>query len=538
MKPIFLTISMFLSFLLSLKAQDTVFVAKHTFPSPVRNVFNVGEEVYVKTGENLYLLEGEEWESQKIQFKKAYVFYKDGFYESDFIPNSELFEASGMKDLIPQRGLFITTSATKGSRFFISTGSNLYEYEVFDYYSKSYFNTSIRNIYINDSIKVIATYSGVFVNDSIKLKNPGYSNGPLTVINDTYFLNSDDLFQFIPPDSTILIEGATNTFAGNIRKTVAWKGNLYSQNTQSINLLGDDYELNPIHKEYEYLDLEPIPEGLIFSTSGGKFLLFDGNEVIELVDLGNRIRDIYPTENSIYLAADDGVYSIENLMPESLKKISDTRLNVHVEKDNFGNTWISTENGLFILSKEYPEPLPLIPGVEFNRDAFFYYHDSVYVGAVDGLYILNSVEVAKSFIPAAINKVIPRRRLGIIQIVIGLIVTSLLVLVGFLYFRKSKNLTSQTDESKPNKIDLLKLESTIVSNKINSVEGLANFLETNTVQLNRNFREFNITPGKFLKRVKLNYAKKLLDEGNSIEEVANRVGYSTRFLKNELENDN
>ena len=538
MKPLILTICSFLSLILCSRAQDTVFVAKHTFPSPVRNVFNVGEDVYVKTGENLYILDGEEWETQKIQFKKAYVFYKEGFYESDFIPNSELFDAQGMKDLIPQRGLFITTSAAQGSRFFLATGSSLYEYQVYDYYSKSYFNTSIRNIFINDSIKVIATYSGIFVNDSIKLKNPGYSNGPLTVIDDTYFLNSDELFLFYPPDSTVLIKNATNTFAGNIRKTVVWKGKIYSQNTQSINLLGNDFELNPIHKEYEYLDLEPLPEGLVFSTSGGKCLFFDGNEVVEIVDLGTRIRDIYPTESTIYLAADDGVYSIESLTKESLKKISDTRLNVHVEKDNFGNIWLSTENGLYLISKDYPEPLTLIPSVEFNRDAFFYYHDTVYAGAVDGLYILNAVEVSKSFIPAAINKLIPLKKFGFIPIALGLLSISLLVVGLVIYLRKRKINQVTLEDSKANKIDLQHLEGLIVSNKINSVEGLANFLDTNTVQLNRNFSEFNITPGKFLKRVKLRYAKKLLEEGSPIEEVANRVGYSIRFLKNELENDN
>ncbi|MBN3584780.1 helix-turn-helix transcriptional regulator [Algoriphagus aestuarii] len=538
MKSCFLTIAIFLSLILSSKAQDTVFVTKHTFPSPVRNVFNVGIDVYVKTGENLYLLDNDDWEAQKIQFKKAYVFYKNGFYESDFIPNSELFEAGGMKDLIPQRGLFISTAAIQDSRLFIATGSSLYEYQIFDHYSKSYYNTSIRNIYINDSLKVVASYSGIFVNDTILLDKPGYSNGPLTVIDSSYYLNSDELFQFIPPDSTVLIENATNTFAGNIRKTVQWKGDIYSQNTQSINRIENDFELNPINKEYEYLDLEAIPEGLLFSTDNGKCLFYDGEQVKEIVDLGKRIRDIYPNKNLVYLASDEAVYSIENLNPNSLKKIADTRLNVHIEKDNFGNLWISTENGLFVINKNYPEILPVIPGVEFNRDAFFYYHDSIYVGAVDGLYILNTVEVNKSFIPAAINKLEPGKRLDIIPIMIGIISLLVLVIGLLFYLRRDKaDATLHSEESKPNRIDLDILETAIIENKINSVENLASYLGTNTVQLNRNFREFNITPGKFLKKVKLEYGKQLLNDGKSLEEVASIIGYSTRFLKNELESD-
>lgn len=520
---------------IALKAQDTIFVAKHLFSSPVRNVFNVGEEVYAKTGEDLYILENNEWNSQKIQLKKAYVFYNEGFYESDFIPNSELFDASGMKDLIPQRGLFITTAALKGSRLFVASGSELFEYQIYDHYSKSYYNTSIRNIFINDSLKVISTYSGIFVNDSIQLDKPGYSNGPLTVINNNYYLNSDELFQFIPPDSTILLANATNVFAGNIRKTVHWKDHIYSQNTQSINLLGENSDLTPIHKDYEYLDLEAISEGLLFATSEGKFLFYDGDQVSEIIDLEIRIRDIYPTENLIYLATDDGVFTLERTNPSSLKKITDTRLNVHIEKDNLGNIWISTENGLYVISKSFPDVLPVITGVEFNRDAFFYYHDSIYVGAVDGLYTLNSVEVTKSFIPAAINKLEPKSPLKLKTI---LILSALAILFGFLiysYLKRKKSSFINSEELKGNQFSLEVLEETIISNKINSVEGLAIFLETNTVQLNRNFREFHITPGKFLKKVKLDYAKSLLNEGNTIEEVASIVGYSTRFLKSELE---
>ena len=109
MKRLFLSLIIFFSHFIGIKAQDTVFVTKHNFSSPVRNVFNVGREVYAKIGEYLYKMEEDNWIQQKSQFEKTYVFFKEGFYESDYIPNSELFDASGMKDLIPQRGLFITT---------------------------------------------------------------------------------------------------------------------------------------------------------------------------------------------------------------------------------------------------------------------------------------------------------------------------------------------------------------------------------------------------------------------------------------------
>ncbi|WP_371454725.1 helix-turn-helix domain-containing protein [Algoriphagus sp. A40] len=59
-------------------------------------------------------------------------------------------------------------------------------------------------------------------------------------------------------------------------------------------------------------------------------------------------------------------------------------------------------------------------------------------------------------------------------------------------------------------------------------------METNPVQLNRNFKKLGTTPGKFLKNAKLQQAKNLLNEGKSLEEVAKQIGYSTKFLKEEL----
>jgi AraC-like DNA-binding protein len=68
-----------------------------------------------------------------------------------------------------------------------------------------------------------------------------------------------------------------------------------------------------------------------------------------------------------------------------------------------------------------------------------------------------------------------------------------------------------------------------------TVEGLAEFYQTNTVQLNRQFKVFETTPGKFMKTVKLNYARELLKNKVPLEEVVAKVGYSASFIKKELQ---
>lgn len=530
----------FVAFWISLTeavAQDTVFVAKHNFPKPVRNVLNAGGEIYAKVGESLYLFEEGKWEVQKHRFDKMFVFFKDSFYGSDYIPASELFDASTMKELIPQHGISQCTAAKKGSSLFVSSSGSLFEYRIYDHYSKSYPNSSIRNIFIRDSLKVVSTYSGIFINDSTKLEYPDYSNGPMVFLDSSFYLCSDGLIQFFPPDSIHIIKSATNVFAGNIRNLVKWKGNLYSLNTNSVNQLDEDFELSPIHRNEEYMAIAPVEEGLLFSTAKGQCMLWDGDSTTVIAELGIRVRHIYPVEEWVYFASDDGVYTIKNLNPATLTRVFDTKFNVHIQKDILGNTWIATENGLYISTKGDPSLIPVIESVEFNRDAFLIHEDVVYVGSIDGLYTLNLRELDKGFLQPRAKELQLASAGGKKDAWIYL--SGIVAIVGFGAWYSIRKKKKQAAEGfaipkKKEKIDLNEIEEIVVSKKISSVESLAGELDTNTVQLNRDFKKLRTTPGKYLKSVKLNHAKKLLAQGIELEEVAIQVGYSSRFLKKEL----
>ena len=67
------------------------------------------------------------------------------------------------------------------------------------------------------------------------------------------------------------------------------------------------------------------------------------------------------------------------------------------------------------------------------------------------------------------------------------------------------------------------------------MKDLAEFYQTNTVQLNRQFKTFDTTPGKFMKTVKINYARELLKNKVPMEEVVSKLGYSASFIRKELQ---
>jgi len=531
---LFTLFSILLFVTLNVAGQDTLFVKKHQVEDAVQNVFTANGEIYLKTTRNLWQLAGERWKELPMQFNKPYVFYKNNtFYESGFIPDSEIYDVKHIKELIPQKGKFIATAARLGSRFFIATGSALFEYEIRDHYKKTYHNHSIRDIYIDDSVKMICTYSGIFVNDSIELSYPKYSNGPLSFIANNYYLAWDELSQFFPPDSTKIISGVTGQFSGKVRKIISWKGNNYLLNTRSVSQVSGDFQLTPIHQGLDYLDIESSDEGILFSTGDGLCIQWNGLELDTLAKIQSRIRDIYVVEGKIFLASDKGVLNIDKKNPDRLNVIFEHDHCVALQADDFSNLWISAEDNLFVLPSTYREPIKVIPNVEFNREAILLHNGILYAGAVDGLYIINTYEFEKSYLPNLLSKLDTSfDQSFFIWITIVTLLIALSVWLGWKYYRKKNFVFTETLPR--NELSIADIEAQVIANKLFTVEVLAAHMQTNTVQLNRIFKKFNTTPGRFLKAVKIRHAKTLLQSGVLLDDVAVQVGYSPKLLKQEL----
>lgn len=385
-------------------AQDTDFVNRHSFPTPVRNVFQADSLVYVKTGGGLYRYDAGKWVQENIKFEKSFMFYDKGFYETDFIPNQFLFDAQEMEYLIPQRSLSFGTLVKSGNRLFVGVGGSLFEYSVNNYYRHYYKGNSIRDIYIDPALKVVSTYSGVYVQDSIKVPEPGYSNGAFTRIRGKYYLSNDLLYQYSADSGFRKIRSGANEFAGHSRKLVDWRNQIYSQNSKSINIVDSNFELRPVHQGYDYNDLEAADSMLLFCTTTGEVFQFNGQDTKLLVKLPARIRDIYIFKDTWYFASDAGVYSIHNGLPGSLTQVTKTPFSVNVVIDLLNNTWIATENGLFVIPNKSKELILFIADVEFNRGALKFYEDSIYAGSIEGLYVFNTYTVVKNFLPQYINK--------------------------------------------------------------------------------------------------------------------------------------
>ena len=516
--------------------QDTTFIRKHFFDSTVKNVFNGPDGIYAKTGEGLYKLKNDKWALQKTEFTKNYVFFNKEFYESDYIPNPYLFDIKPMQDLIPQHSLSNPTMARRENKLFVSVGGSLYEYFINNSFKRAFNGYSIRNIYYEEDFSVTSTYSGIFFNDSIRAESPLFSSGHFQKIGDRYFLCSDPLYEMTEFGKFAQLNITDINVSGHFRKLLEWNNRIISQNTRSINIWDDQTGLRPILKGEEYFDIEVANNKLFICTGKGEVIEFSEDSSKILCNVKSRVRDLYVYGTVLYISSDKGLFTLEKFETKSLKRLNSLPNVVGVMMDLNKNLWIATENGLYVQPADKQFPISFIPNVEFNRAALTINNDHVYAGSVEGLFIIDIFNVSKNILPQAVNKVAVGFKDWFLYAVILLIVLAGAVLWLLKYRQKKQNLvignTNRKSEEKT--ITIEQMERDIINERIMTVESLAEFYGTNSVQLNRILKSFNTTPGKILRQAKLKHARELLKINTPMHEISQKVGYSAVFLRRKL----
>jgi AraC-like DNA-binding protein len=173
--------------------------------------------------------------------------------------------------------------------------------------------------------------------------------------------------------------------------------------------------------------------------------------------------------------------------------------------------------------------LPLIENVEFNKMALYQDQHYLYAGSVHGLYVIEKSQL-EGVLKAQPSKIKTRNYSIYYYLLLPLLF--LFAALTILIIRRRKGKESAYPMQKRVLLDSEMIRNVVLNNsRILSVEHLAEHFNTSVVQLNRHLKKEGLTGLILLKSIKKEIALEMLKDGNSLEQISKRVGYSIRYVK-------
>jgi len=523
--------------------QDTVFVNQYQFEEPVNNIDGDGKNIIVRSDNYLFQLKNGGF--QKIahpDFSKGRYSWLSQTadvdaiqtYSTNVILKEKILPQNSIEPFLPgyfQDGM---TSAKIGNRYFICYRGAILEYQIRNFYKVVHKSQSIRNVYMDDSVRVIASYSGIFI-DSVfdKFNNtpiPGgyYSNGEVNKIGRDIYINVDFLGKY---NGQYLMEVVRSHDKFKFRKLIPYQGNAICLTDYSIGIMdltNHQFKDTLLTSSSGFNDAELIDNILYVSSENGKlYELTLASRTLKSETISEKpIYDINACSDTLYLSGQEGLFSY---VPSTR---SSTKLLYHpmvIQSLCLGNNILfTTYKGLYLYNDgQYFE---IIKNVEFNKRALSIYDNYIYAGSVEGLFVIDwqlvKLDLIPGLSPMVINK--PKYTLYIIG---GLSI--LLCFLGlFIYKQKKKqhelvNIIHKKDKISPESIKAIMLEN----EKIISVEAIAEYYQTSVNQLGRVLKKHDTTPLNLIKEIKKEIVQDMIDKDIPLSKIAQRVGYREAYVK-------
>ena len=533
-------------------SQDTIFVKNFTFDEPVANIDGSGEYILVRTTSNLYRL-NENNEFDKIRSMDpdhsgnyTWLGKRDRrgnytTYNTDFIPKNKLVGYYPVGGFLPGYHHANITLAVDGNNMFVNFRGNILLYTLNNFYAVKNRWESVRDVYIDDSIKITSTYSAIYQDKAYNsfgfdtLRGISYSNGEVNKIDGKYYLCADELY--VLKNSEWVKSPIQSGLKPDFRKLSTNKSTNYFLSLKAFgridvenHLINDTILFNP---KGEFYDIEWLNKRAYLSNKNGELFIYEEDHPIKKIKLKSAIYDINitPDKKEAILSCRDGVYkmNLESLKISMLFSLHESFESIFVD----GELLISTSHGLFIMFER--EAKEIIPRIEFNKYALSAHDDLIFAGSIEGLYVIDKDFLLNDILKSLKNTQYKDKRqfeIRLWSILLIILLAIVVILFVRFYFKKTEKEKLIIKKSNINP-DLIR-QMVIENPELISVESIADFFETSTVQLNRILKKYNTSGLMLLKSIKQDIVKDLVKQGKPIEEIALRVGYSINYIKRNL----
>ena len=530
----------FLLCVLSIEAQDTLFIQKHGFGESVNNIDSDGRNLIVRTENHLYLLGIEGFEEiQGVDLSSGrYTWIANNqqpvfsTINTSYIVPEKQVEEKAIANMLPGSYHQNITKGTIGRKLFVTYRGNVIEYDMKRFYNVKHKGKSVRCVYNDDSIKLTSTYSGIY-SDTFHLAFserliPGgdYSNGEIAKINNQYYLCKDDIMVLENNRWRRINKTISNPA---FRKLKEQRGKVYFLREQSVGTIDlvTGVITDTLFKDHGILyDIKWIDGQLVVAGADGNLYLLNPDGEPQKVFVGSCIYDINVIANGAVLSCRDGVYRFD-MNGKKIKKLFS--LNEAVQTLYVANDLlITTYNGLYVVHDE--KLYNILSNVEFNKLGLSQWEDYIFAGSIEGLYVINIAQLELDVIPGLTPFEIKSTSNSIYLYVL---LISLVVLFAILYFTIRRRQTKlKIEVIRKTKITPDGIRAAMLDNeRLISVESVAEYFATSTVQINRILKKHNTSGLKLLKDVKGEIVMAMIEKKASIEQISSRVGYSIAYLK-------
>lgn len=537
---------------LSIVAQDTILTKIFTFNEPVYNIDGGGEVIIARTPSAIYRLnEDKEFEViQRLQPENigkhtwlSKIDRKGNFttYHTDHLPPKKIAPYDPVGIYLPGYHHDNITVAVDGNEYYAVFRGSILKYEVRSFYKIKNRWESVRHIYVDDSTKITSTYSAIYKDSAYDvfgldtIKGINYASGEAIKINNRFYLCSDQLFRLEAGQwQKIVFSPATNH---HFRKLITHNKDTYYLSNEGFGRIDltsdriiDTILLNP--KE-EFYDVAWLENKAYVCNRDGYVYIYEANKPIVKVKIGSPVYDVNfcPENEHAILSTKSGIFELElsNLKSKLLYPIYDAVQTLYIN----GELMIATGHGLYI---KYDEKIyELIPNTEFNKYALIQFRDLIYAGSIEGLFVIDKWILLNDVVNRfkAVEFKSTQYKSNWILIIF---LTALLLFISILLYhnRQRKNqvakLTRKAMAINPENIRQVVLDNP----SIISVESVAEYFETSTVQLNRILKKYNTSGLILLKAIKQDIVRDMLAQEKSMEEISKRVGYSINYIKRNL----
>ncbi len=531
----------FLFYCVSLQAQDTLFVTKYTLEESVNNLDSDGRNLIVRTANHLYLLGNEGFkEIVNIDLSGGrYTWMKSskseaGFatFNTNFIAGEKQVSKGSMGELLPGHHHPNITKGRKGNSLFINYRGSVLEYQVNGFYKIEHKGRSVRCVYNDDTIKITSTYSGVFADkkhwtfSEVPIPGGDYSNGEICKIRDKYYLCKDDIMVL---ENKSWRKVNKSMIIPAFRKLNEHDDQVFFLSARSVGIIDlesgrvvDTIFESPVNLH----DFKWVNGRLMIAGEDGYLYFLDAGREPQKILVGSCVYDINVNGQTAILSCQNGVYQID-LPTRKITKLFDLTeavQSLYVERELL----VTTFNGLYVIHDK--KLYNLFPNVEFNKLALSQWDDVIFAGSIQGLYVINRGQLLYDILPGLtpyeIKTTTP-------STYIYVLLASLAILFGILYFtirKRQKKL--KIEIIKKTKITPERIRQVMLDNeKIISVESVAEYFATSTVQLNRILKKYNTSGLNVMKEVKGEIIRSMIERRASLDQISNRVGYSIPYVK-------